>query len=74
MLRSIVSRATESSNNQYGWLNITMPIRSYFAGFDPPTDKVKWNQALNHAINGTQLLLQKVCQQIKSYEDVLKGN
>ena len=51
-----------------------MPIRSHFADLDPPNDKIKWNQAINHAINGSQLLLQKVQQQIKSYEDVLKGN
>ena len=74
MLCSIASRAAESSNDEYKWLNITMPIRSHFAGFDPPTDEVKWKQAINHAINGSQVLLQKVQQQIKSYEDVLKGN
>ena len=74
MLFSIVFRAAESSNDKYKWLNVSMPIRSNFAGFEPPNDKIKWNQALNHAIYGSQLLLQKVQQQIKSYEDVLKGN
>ena len=50
-----------------------MPIKSYFAGFNPPTNKTKWKQSIAYAINGTQLLLKQVQKQISSHEEVLKG-
>ena len=67
-------RADEISvDDKLKWLHIEMPTQSLFAGFEPPNDKIRWTNAIQHAINGTQLLLRKVQQQINSYEEVLKG-
>lgn len=55
------------------WPNVPMPNTSIFAGFEAPTDQLKWDQAILHAIKGTQLLLKKVQRQISSRKEVLKG-
>lgn len=70
----IFLRADEiSTDKKQKWLNIEMPTHSLFAGFEAPNDKIRWADAIRHAINGTQLLLRKVQQQINSYDEVLKG-
>jgi hypothetical protein len=36
------------------WANITMPSKSYFLGFPPPSDPLKWNQAQMQASRGEE--------------------
>lgn len=73
---SILVNSSDISDNvseRDKWLNVEMPERSLFAGFEAPNDKRRWKQAINYAVSGSQLLLEKVQQQISSYEEVLKG-
>lgn len=56
------------------WGDIPMPSKSYFAGFDPPNDPLKWNQALLQAARGEQVLLQRVLQVIRSPTDLWEGD
>lgn len=51
-----------------------MPAKSYFAGFDPPTDPLRWNQALVQASRGEQVLLSKVLEVIRSPFDLHQGD
>ena len=61
------------SDIPFPWKDIPSPIKSYFAGFDPPSDKLKWNQALLQASRGEQVLLSRVLRVIQSPFDLWKG-
>ena len=56
------------------WANIEMPSKSYFAGFSPPQNAAKWNQARLDAAEGKQILLQKVMDQILYSGEVISGD
>jgi hypothetical protein len=51
-----------------------MPKKSYFIGFDPPTDDIRWKQAIKDAASGKQILLKKVNEQIKSFSEIVDGD
>lgn len=51
------------------WYSIGTPAKSYFDGFDPPYDLLRWNQAELQASRGEQPLLAKVLEVIKLPED-----
>ena len=56
------------------WIDIKPPKKSYFMGFDPPTDTKKWEAAIQIAISGKLVLLEKVLQQIKYPEEIVSGD
>lgn len=56
------------------WSDIHMPARSFFAGFDAPSDPLRWNQALMQASRGEQVLLSRVLRTIQSPFDLWKGD
>ena len=56
------------------WTDIPMPKKSYFAGFSPPTDELKWNQASLQASRGEQVLLSKIMEVIKSPFDLIQAD
>ena len=43
-------------------------------GFDPPTDTKRWKAAIQIAISGKLVLLEKVLQQIKYPEEIVSGD
>ena len=51
-----------------------MPKKSWFAGFDPPNDLIRWNLAQLQAHKGELVLLSKVFNAIKSPFDMLAGD
>lgn len=51
----------------------TMPRHSYFAGFEPPDDALRWSKAVASAATGRQLLLRKVLETIRCPGDLLTG-
>lgn len=55
------------------WGDIPMPTKSYFAGFNPPSDELKWKTAQLQASRGEQILLSKVLNFIKSPFDYVHG-
>lgn len=56
------------------WSDIKMPTQSYFASFEPPSDPLRWNQALLQASRGEQILLSRVLRIIQSPFDLWKGD
>jgi hypothetical protein len=56
------------------WDLIPMPPKSYFAGFKPPNNYVKWKQAIDDAKNGKQILLRKVFEQIHYPGEIISGD
>ena len=56
------------------WENITMPSKSYFAGFEAPDDALRWNQALLQAARGEQVLLERVLQVIRAPTDLFEND
>lgn len=76
-LLSIVCSSIEkltSDEHANKWRSIQMPNISYFPNFPPPDDPIRWQIAIEHAINGTQLLLMKVLHQIPDSSQVLCGD
>jgi len=56
------------------WMSIPMPSTSYFIGFPPPTNKLKWQLAVENAKSGKQLLLEKVIQQVEYPGEIISGD
>lgn len=56
------------------WSNVTPPSKSYFAGFEPPNDPLRWNQALLQAVRGEQVLLERVLRVIRSPTDLFEND
>ncbi len=56
------------------WLSIEPPAKSYFAGFDPPNDKIRWKKACKDGRDGNQVLLRKVLEQIVYPGEILSGD
>lgn len=56
------------------WSDIPMPKKSYYAGFSPPNDPIRWKLAQVQASRGEQVLLSKVLEKIKSPFDYIKGS
>ena len=56
------------------WLNIKMPSKSYFMGFQTPNDSKRWKEAIDIAISGKNILLEKVMQQIPYPEEIMSGD
>ena len=56
------------------WMNIKMPSKSYFAGFSPPQNAAKWQQARIDAAEGKQVLLRRAMDQILYSGEVLSGD
>lgn len=56
------------------WKNIDPPLKSYFAGFDSPSNVTKWEEALLSASRGEQVLLMHVLKEIRSPFDLWKGD
>lgn len=48
------------------WKNVEMPKKSLFMGFDPPSDRNRWNEALLKASRGEQVLLQRAMRVLKN--------
>jgi hypothetical protein len=47
-----------------------MPSRSHFIGLDPPIDQKKWNDAIDTVCRGELVLLKRVHERIRRYEDI----
>lgn len=62
-----------SGNDNDEWL-LPMPLKSYFQGYEPPSNQEKWNKAIRAARNGDQILLKKVQDIIKSPSDLIDGD
>ena len=58
----------------FPWGKIQPPPKSYFPGFDPPSDSLRWNQALLQAWRGEQVLLSRVLKVIKTPFDLHQGD
>jgi hypothetical protein len=63
-----------SSADDSEWLHIKMPEKSYFMGFNPPNDKNRWKDAIDIAISGKLVLLEKVMEQIPYPEEIVSGD
>ena len=48
------------------WKNVKMPKKSYFMGFDAPSDPIRWNEALVKASRGEQVLLHRAMKILKN--------
>lgn len=48
------------------WTSVEMPKESLFMGFDPPSDRDRWNVALQKASRGEQVLLQRAMRVLKN--------
>lgn len=59
-------------NPSIKWESITIPQSSYFAGFDPPSDVAKWNQAREQATKGELVLLLKFLDVIRNPVDLIE--
>lgn len=56
------------------WRDVAMPSKSFFADFDPPTNVLRWNQALLQAARGEQVLLERVLRVIRSPTDLFEND
>jgi hypothetical protein len=54
--------------------SIPMPSKSSFQGFDAPSDQLKWSRAQQEARQGSQILLRKVQETLKSPSDYIDGD
>lgn len=66
--------STSIVNVSSPWDRVQRPEKSYFAGFEPPSDILRWNQALLQANRGEQVLLSRVLRTIQSPFDLLEGD
>jgi len=55
------------------WCMVQMPTISYF-GFDPPTDRQRWEHSKIAAMNGDHLLLSRIIKHFTSHLDFLNGD
>jgi hypothetical protein len=66
-----VSNATTS---KYLCTHIPMPERSHFTGMEPPTDAIKWSQAIEDTCAGKLILLEKVLEVTRNRsQDIYSG-
>lgn len=56
------------------WRDVPMPTKSHFADFEPPSDALRWNQALLQAARGEQVLLERVLRVIRSPTDLFEND
>ena len=56
------------------WMNIKMPTKSNFMGFEPPNDSKRWKEAIDNAVSGKLILLEKVLEQIPYPEEIVSGD
>jgi len=54
------------------WGIVEIPSKSYFAGFSPPNDTVKWKIAQLQASRGEQILLEKLLNAVRSPFDLIQ--
>ena len=60
--------------NEFDWTSVPMPTKSLYAGFEPPSDSLKWKVAQEQAAQGKQLLLQKVIDQVVYPGEIISGD
>ena len=56
------------------WRDVPMPATSHFVDFEPPSDALRWNQALMQAARGEQVLLERVLRVIRSPTDLFESD
>ena len=56
------------------WKSLEMPTKSWFVGMPAPNDTGLWAEAIAHARKGSQLLLQKAREKIRSPGDLIPGD
>ncbi len=59
------------ANPELVWSKVKMPQKSYFMGFEPPTDQRRWKMALMKAITGEQVLLNRALKAVKTPNDFI---
>lgn len=52
------------------WQNVAMPSKSFFFGFEPPTNETKWGEAKEKARTGDLALLHKLFDKIHYAEEL----
>lgn len=65
-------RSENTSDND--WMSIELPTKSYFMGFDPPSDVKRWEIAKQQARDGKLVLLPKIIEQIPNPQDIVDGD
>lgn len=71
VLISMVLCLPDDINDEW---SIEMPRKSYFQGFDPPSNVEKWLRSISYARDGSQILLSKSLDIIKSPSDIVDGD
>ena len=52
----IVIIKCDNDESEADWINIPMPEKSYFMGFSPPDDPIKWKIAKQQAKDGAYVI------------------
>ena len=71
--RGLHDSTMSTPGEEMDWMEVPMPEKSYFAGFQPPDNALKWRKAQLDAMSGRNILLDEVLKVIKCPGDILTG-
>ena len=72
--KAIYTNTSFLKDKHVPWKSIEMPLKSYFGGMSAPDDAETWSLAITHARRGSQILLEKLREKIRSPHHLIHGD